>query len=241
VRAQLDCNSNICLKHPFVSSRAPDQTRRRLLAAASELFAAQGYHGTTVREIAQCAGVNLAAGNYHFGSKRELYLEVLRAHFQSLQAELRERGASPAPAELARLRPRQVREALHARIEVMLDRLVGPAPGPHALLMQREMADPSEAMPVIVREFIRPMMNDLEALVARLAPGIGRRAVVYSALSIVGQAMFYRFAKPAVLRVLREGGYTRELTGVLGEHITQFSLGGIAALASRPKGRRHAS
>ena len=146
-----------------------------------------------------------------------------------------------APAEPARLRPRQVREALHARIEVMLDRLVGPAPGPHALLMQREMADPSEAMPVIVREFIRPMMNDLEALVARLAPGIGRRAVVYSALSIVGQAMFYRFAKPAVLRVLRQGGYTRELTGVLGEHITQFSLGGVAALASRPKGRRHAS
>ena len=65
-----------------------------------------------------------------------------------------------APAEPARLRPRQVREALHARIEVMLDRLVGPAPGPHALLMQREMADPSEAMPVIVREFIRPMMSD---------------------------------------------------------------------------------
>ena len=107
--------------------------------------------------------------------------------------------------------------------------------------MQREMADPSEATPVIVREFIRPMMNDLEALVARLAPRIGRRAVVYSALSIVGQAMFYRFAKPAVLRVLRQGGYTRQLTGVLGEHITQFSLGGVAALASRPKGRRHAS
>ena len=81
------------MKHSFVRGRSPDQTRQRLLAAASELFAAQGYHGTTVREIAQRAGVNLAAGNYHFGSKRELYLEVLRAYFQSLQAELRERGA----------------------------------------------------------------------------------------------------------------------------------------------------
>src|SRR5262249_56597881 len=76
--------SNVFLKHSCVRGRSPDQTRQRLLAAASELFAAQGYHGTTVREIAQRAGVNLAAGNYHFGSKRELYLEVLRAYFQSL-------------------------------------------------------------------------------------------------------------------------------------------------------------
>src|SRR5262249_57097394 len=107
--------SNVCLKHPFVRGRTPDQTRQRVLDAASELFAAQGFHGTTVREIAQRAGVNLAAGNYHFGSKRALYLEVLRAHFKHLQADLRERGAAPSPAELARLRPAQRRAAPRRR------------------------------------------------------------------------------------------------------------------------------
>ena len=61
--------------------RSPDETRTRLLEAGAALFAAQGFHGTTVREIAERAGVNLAAGHYHFGSKRELYLEVFRAHF----------------------------------------------------------------------------------------------------------------------------------------------------------------
>jgi AcrR family transcriptional regulator len=228
------------LKHSFVRSRAPDQTRKRLLGAASELFAAQGYHGTTVREIAQRAGVNLAAGNYHFGSKRALYLAVLRAHFKQLQAELRERGAAPPPGELARLRPPQLRAALHRRIEVMFDRLVGPSQGTYALLMQREMADPSEAMPVIVREFIRPTMKELEAMVSKLAPGIERQAVSYSAMSIVGQALFYRFAMPAVLRVLRAHGYTRELTATLAEHVSQFSLGGLAAVERRPKGRPHA-
>jgi AcrR family transcriptional regulator len=231
--------SNIRLKHMFVNGRTPDQTRQRLLDAATELFAAQGFHGTTVREIAQRAGVNLAAGNYHFGSKRALYLEVLRQHFARVQAELRERGAAPDPAELARLGPRQLRAALRTRIQVMFDRVVGPSPGAYALLMQREMADPSEAMPVIVREFIRPMMRDLEAVVARLAPGIGRRAVAHSALSIVGQTMFYRFAMPAVLRVLREGRYTRELTGTLAAHVTRFSLGGLAAVGSTNR-RRHA-
>jgi len=232
--------SNVCLKHSFVPGRSPDQTRRRLLDAASELFAAQGFHGTTVREIAQRAGVNLAAGNYHFGSKRALYLEVLRAHFKQIQAELRERGAAPSPAELARLRPSQLRAALRRRVEVMFDRLVGPSQGAYALLMQREMADPSEAMPVIVREFIRPTMSELEAMVSRLAPGIERRALSYAALSIVGQALFYRFAMPAVLRVLGAHGYNRELTAALAEHVTRFSLGGLAAVDHRPKGRRHA-
>ena len=40
-------------------------TKHRLLAAATELFAEHGFHGTTIRDIAARAGVNVAAGNYH--------------------------------------------------------------------------------------------------------------------------------------------------------------------------------
>jgi len=58
-----------------------DGTKDRLLTAASELFAERGFHRTTVRDIAARAQVNVAAGNYHYGSKRALYLAVLRAQF----------------------------------------------------------------------------------------------------------------------------------------------------------------
>jgi len=213
-----------------VPVRSPDGTRARLLEAAAGLFATQGFHGTTVREIAERAGVNLAAGNYHFGSKRALYLEVLREHFARVQADLRQRGAAPDPAELAHLGPDELRKALRARLQAMLDLVVGPPPGIFALLMQREMTDPSEAMPVIVDEFVRPMMDDLEAMVARLAPALGRATVTGCALSIVGQAMFYRFAMPAVLRILGQRRYTRELTAAVAAHIAEFSLGGLAAV-----------
>ena len=81
-----------------MATRTPDQTRARLLDAAAALFAEQGFHGTTVREIADRAGVNLAAGNYHFGSKRALYLEVLRDHFARIQTALRAHGGAPPPA-----------------------------------------------------------------------------------------------------------------------------------------------
>jgi len=224
----------------FVATRTPDRTRIRLLEAAAGLFAVQGFHGTTVREIAARAGVNLAASNYHFGSKRALYLAVLREHFAKVEAQMRRRGAAPGQLELAHLSDAELRSVFRARVQTMVDVVVGPPPDVYALLMQREMTDPSEAMPVIVKEFIRPMMDELEAIVARLAPGLSRTAVTRCAFSIVGQALFYRFAMPAVLRILGERRYTPGLTAAVSEHITEFSLGGLAATAAPAVRRRRA-
>jgi AcrR family transcriptional regulator len=226
------------LKHLFVSSRTPRQTRARLLDAAAGLFAEQGFHGTTVREIANRAGVNLAAGNYHFGSKRALYLEVLRAHFVRIRRELRARGGAPAPGELDRLDAAALRRVLRARLGVMLSLMIGPPPGVYGRLMQREMTDPSEAMPVIVDEFIGPTMREMEDILARLAPHLDRTTLERCAFSIVGQALFYLSAMPAVLRVLGLRRYTQQLTDALADHVTAFSLGGLATIGA---GRRRRS
>ena len=229
--------TNICLKRLFVALRTPNETRARLLDAAALLFAEQGFHGTTVREIAHRAGVNLAAGNYHFGSKRALYLQVLRAHFARIQSELHARGGAPAPGELDSLDAGGLHRMLHARLDVMLDLMIGPPPGVYGLLMQREMMDPSEAMPVIVDEFIRPTMREMADILARLAPDLDGPTLQRCAFSIVGQALFYLSAMPAVLRVLGVRRYTRQLTATLVDHVTAFSLGGLTAV-ERPARRR---
>jgi len=52
-------------------------TRRRCLEAAERLFAAGGFAGTGLRDIAAAAGVTIATMAYHFGSKEKLYGEVL--------------------------------------------------------------------------------------------------------------------------------------------------------------------
>lgn len=51
-------------------------TKQRILKAATELFAEQGYHATTHQMMSERAKVNIAAINYHFGSKENLYLRV---------------------------------------------------------------------------------------------------------------------------------------------------------------------
>ena len=224
----------------FVSVKPVPDTRKRLIAAASELFAERGFHGTKARDIAARAGVNLAAGNYHYGSKRELYLEVLRAQFADIRALLRRRGALAAPGKLGRLPRPALVALLRARAQAMLEMLIGPPAGVHGTLMQREMTDPSEALPVIVEELIRPMMQEIEELVAHLAPALAAREVERCAFSVVAQALFYRFTMPATLKMWGLRQYPRGLARQLAEHITEFSLGGLERVGGQKSKVRHA-
>lgn len=59
-------------------------TRDRILEAALDLFASRGFQSTTVRDIAAAAGVNIALINYHFGSKEQLYKDLILARFSMM-------------------------------------------------------------------------------------------------------------------------------------------------------------
>jgi len=59
-----------------------EQTKRRIVLAASELFAAYGYAGTSVRQIAGSAAVSLGMIRHYFGSKRGLYRACIGTAFE---------------------------------------------------------------------------------------------------------------------------------------------------------------
>jgi AcrR family transcriptional regulator len=215
-------------------ARRLDDTRSRLIDAASELFAERGFHATTARDIASRAGVNVAAANYHYGSKKELYLEVLRAQFAAVGETLARRGGKP-PGSIARLSREDVVLLLRRRIAAMLEMLIGPPPMLHGALMQREMTDPSEAMPIIVEEFVRPMSEEMERIVARLAPDLAPEELRLTVFSIISQAVLYRFARPAVLAVYGLDDFPRGFAERVADHVVTFSLGGIDGVAARRK------
>lgn len=215
-----------------------EETRRRVREAAAALFAARGFHATTLRDIAAHAGVNLASAHYHFGSKRELYLEVLRFYFAEVRQVLASRGALQPPEVVARLGRDALIALLQARAQAMLDMLLGPPPAVHGTLMQREMLDPSEALPAIVAEFITPMVEELEGIIAPLAPSLDAAQLRICAHGIVGQAMFYRTVMPAILHQMRRDTYPRGFSSTVAQQLTAFSVGGLAALEAQAKPKR---
>src|SRR5437016_9525270 len=84
-------------------------TKTRILDAAERLFVEHGFEATSLRAITTAAGVNLAAVNYHFGSKEELFQTVLSRRLDpmnqermDLLAEL-QRNAAPAPVPCDRI------------------------------------------------------------------------------------------------------------------------------------------
>ena len=62
------------------------ETRTRILDAAEELFMLHGFEGTSMRHLTGKAGVNLAAVNYHFGSKDALIEAVFRRRLDPMNA-----------------------------------------------------------------------------------------------------------------------------------------------------------
>jgi AcrR family transcriptional regulator len=92
-----------------------DQTRTAILAAAERLYAERGFSDVTLRDIVAAANVNLAAVNYHFGSKDELIAELFVTRSLALNRE-----------RLRELRAAEENGGGRAEIACVLRALVGP-------------------------------------------------------------------------------------------------------------------
>jgi AcrR family transcriptional regulator len=74
--------------------RESADTRTKIMQVAFELFGRYGFEGTSVRQIAQKSGVNLAAVNYHFTSKELLYWEIMVMTYRDLEKEVQSYATS---------------------------------------------------------------------------------------------------------------------------------------------------
>src|SRR5579884_278031 len=125
------------------------ETRANLLDAAGEVFAEVGFRAATVREICHRAGANIAAVNYHFGDKEQLYRAVLMETHQA--------AVEKYPANFGLSSRATPEERLRAFIHAFLLRIFSEGPSArHGKLMAREMIEPTGALDAIVEENIRP-------------------------------------------------------------------------------------
>lgn len=201
-------------------------TRDKILKAASEVFAKQGYRNTTVADICQRAGSNVAAVNYHFGSKDALYVIVWRNAFEEALKAFPPDGGLPPDAS--------AEQCLHALVHSALHRILGAGRLGHAgRILMREMSDPSEAIRDALHDVIRPLRERMRKIIKQLlGPKASNRDIGFCEMSVIHQclAMGFRRGKlpPGIIK--GRGKPTPELIDTLAEHITNFSLAGIQAV-----------
>ena len=199
------------------------ETRKRLLESAGEVFAERGFHSATIREICDHAGANVAAINYHFGDKQALYAEVFNEWTRvAMQKYPPTFGLGDHPS---------LEERLHAFVRSFLHRLTDDGrPSWRGKLISREMFEPTGVLDQVIDKNYRPTRELLDAIVRGLlgADATDDQIRMHSA-SVIGQCLYYHFARPVIERLDPEQKFDPQAIDSLAVHITRFSLDALRA------------
>lgn len=212
-------------------------TRERILDVAERQFMAHGYEATSMRLITSMAEVNLAAVNYHFGSKEGLLREVFRRRLSWLNQErttaldILEAKAGGAP-----LKPSQVLEAFFGTLlRIGEDESLG---GMTFLrLLGRTLTDPAEFIRAFFAKEYAAVLERYKTALFRALPDVPKAEIVWRLHFMLG-AMSYAIAGTDILQVItgleisdisgKDEG-TKSEAKMLSERLMPFLLGGLRA------------
>lgn len=192
-----------------------EDTRERILEAAEQLFAENGFAATSIRAITAKAGVNLAALNYHFGSKDGLIDSIFKRRIGSLNSE--------------RIRLLDMVESKHEEVtlEEVLEAFLGPAirlaSDPSSggkvfmRLMGRAHTEPGDFFVVKISKHFDKVFGRFSASIQRLLPHLSSGELFWRIHFVVG-AMAITMSQKLTLRHLES---FETLEGKFGEDVIE--------------------
>ncbi|MBW1805168.1 MAG: CerR family C-terminal domain-containing protein [Deltaproteobacteria bacterium] len=199
-------------------------TKKRLLAKAEMLFSQKGYHAVSVREITAAAKCNMGAVNYHFNSKRNLYMEVFRSRWVPLELRMYESFKqaldgleSPGPATV-----------IHALGMAFLEApLSEEGLRSHRQLMIREINNPTEAFEYVAEHAMRPLFEYLQEHLKRFLPDhLDEEDLTLDIMSIFGMVLYFNYSRPMISRITgRKYDYTFKTRLI--DQLVRFSIEGL--------------
>ena len=228
-----------------LSKLNPD-TRERILDVAEHEFMSHGYEGTSMRMITSRAEVNLAAINYHFGSKEGLLREVFRRRLAWLNSErLAVLDALEEQANGAPLKPSQILEAFFGTLlRIGEDEARG---GMTFLrLLGRTLTDPSEFIRAFFATEYTDVIDRYKLALFRALPDVPKAEIVWRLHFMLG-AVSYAIAGTDILKVIT-GHELSDISGQetagasdnrseakrLSQRLMPFLLGGLRAPLPQP-------
>ena len=198
------------------------RTRKSLLKAAAEIFAQKGYHQAGVAEICDAANVNVAAVNYHFGGKENLYVEAWKSALQETLANHPSDGGVPATAS--------PEERLKGRLAALLRRVTDEK-NMEFQIAQNELASPTGLLDGILPQVLAPIAREMDEVIAEiLSPWADETRVEFCRISLLAQCfnpMTARRRRPFEKQESNSRPKRIKDVEAFIEHVTTFSLAGL--------------
>ena len=198
-------------------------TKERILGVAEALFARHGFAGASLRQVTAAAKVNLAAVNYHFGSKESLIEEVFRRRLDELNRErlvaLAAVGAGPAP---------QLEDVLEAFIRPTLEQSIDSAGGAAFMrVLARAYAEHDERLRKFLSDNYGHALREFATAFAALLPHLDKEEL-YWRLDIVAGALTYAMADFGMIKRKNDVS-ERSHREQVARHLVRFAAAGLRA------------
>jgi AcrR family transcriptional regulator len=207
-------------------------TCERILDAAERLFTAHGYDGTSMRQITGAAKVNLAAVNYHFGTKEALIQEVFRRRLAWLNSErLRVLTVMEQEAGGGPLKPSQIVEGFFG---TLLNMAQDESRGGITFLrlLGRTLSDPSQFIRSFLANEYQEVIERYKTALFRALPEVPRAEIAWRFHFMLG-ATAYAIAGTDALRLVTDWDVEDEdatdRLDRLPQRLMSFLLGGLRA------------
>ena len=199
------------------------ETRTRILDAAEELFMQHGFEGTSMRHLTSRAGVNLAAVNYHFGSKHALIEAVFRRRLDPMNAE--------RIAALERLEDLSPESIIRAFVGPSL-RLIEDAKGGgrnFIRLLGRTYTEPAKTVRALIGQMYAPAMERYKKALERALPQMPADELVWRMHFMFGTLAYTLAATDTVQLIAGCKPEDRYDARLLEERLTAFLTAGLHA------------
>lgn len=198
-------------------------TKERILGAAEQLFARHGFAGASLRQVTAAANVNLAAVNYHFGSKENLINEVFRRRLDDLN--IQRIAALDAALSLPSFGLEHLLDAfIRPALDLSLDRNGG---GAFVRVLARAYAEHNDALRKFLSDHYGHVLRRFHAAFAKRLPDLDKEEL-YWRLDIVAGALTYAMADFGVIK--RKTGVSEPAHRVRAvEHLIRFAAAGLRA------------
>ncbi len=186
-----------------MASTAHFSTKDRILGAAEELFAQFGFTGTSLRQVTSKADVNVAAVNYHFGSKENLVNEVFRRRMDDMSAQ--RLAALKAAVEQ---HPGQLKPILAAFVEPALalaqDRHGGAS---FVRVVARAYAEKNDGLRKFLSDHYGHVLREFAKAISACVPALSKEEL-YWRLDFLAGALTYAMADFGLIK--RPSGVTEK-------------------------------